>query len=68
MLEVRYEWSFPSWAVRIKPTAKGIPHSSRSYLDPNSSSLQKPIEGLPIFAFFSVNRMWKNTAAGFYAV
>ena len=38
MLEVRYEWNFPSWAVRSKPPATGM---SRSYLEPNSKCMQK---------------------------
>jgi len=42
VLEVRYEWSFCSWAVRSKPAATCIPHS---YLDPNSGSLQKTYRG-----------------------
>jgi hypothetical protein len=42
VLEVRYEWNYCFWAVRSKPVATGM---SRSYLDPNRGSLQKPIGG-----------------------
>jgi hypothetical protein len=42
VLEVRYEWSFCSWAVRSKTATTGMQHS---YLDPNRNRMQKTIEG-----------------------
>jgi hypothetical protein len=39
---VKHELSQQFWAVRSKPAATGMTHS---YLEPNSQSLQEPIEG-----------------------
>jgi hypothetical protein len=57
VLEVRYEWSFCSWAVRSKPAATCIPHS---YLDPNSGSLQKPVGGRSVLPLPDANSMLKT--------
>ena len=68
MLEVRYEWNFPIWAVRRKPTATGILHPPRSYLDPNSGSLQKPIGGRSLLTQKPPNSMLKTHSAFFGAI
>jgi hypothetical protein len=60
VLEVRYEWSFCSWAVRSKPVATGMSHS---YLDPNRGSLQKPIGGRSVLPLFHAISMLKTTDA-----
>jgi hypothetical protein len=45
VLEVRYEWSLSSWAIRSKPVATGI---TQSYVEPIRNSLQKTIGGLSL--------------------
>ncbi len=60
MLEVIYEWSFCSWAVRSKPTATDIAHALHSYLDPNRNSLQKPIGGRSVLTQKHANSMLKQ--------
>jgi hypothetical protein len=62
VLEVRYEWSFCSWAVRSKPTATDIPHPPHSYLNPNRGSLQKPVGGRVVLPQKHAKSMQKTPA------